>query len=434
MADDLSLAFFVEQAKAMIGLIPEAGDKITMASEQRWSGGQLHGEVNYLGPVRMTWRLYFTKLTSSTILFVFHTREKARILLDATVSMLVRPLAGSEQLLPVFGVDKYLVSYPRCLIPNMVDADVSKFGPPGADRFNTFFFAGGDDEEDIVAVKDVQSKRPAVVFSSSGTPGPVQPQSKKYPIEPILAVLDTLSRAAEKGAVYGDPLFVVWPNPPLSPIARIVQSLIDASIAGAQSLSRPSGEPERPQWFQKDYRMAGCDASLAVRVAADGQIAESDEDEQFKSAVELRLSENAARMKLGMADFVLTGADKDSFFASFGVPQVGRELGKILSVDPSIAGMFLDSAKDSSHVVRVERNGGKESYLAYLRGLLAGQNLQLLLSGDFHVSDSFDPDTETLAGVVFNQATDLLADDGQTMRYFFKLIRNLANWKMVLSR
>jgi hypothetical protein len=433
MADDLALVFFTEQAKALIGLIPAAAENITRASQQRWYAGPGRSEVNYLGSVSFTWRLFFTKLTSSTIFFVFHSRQRERVLLDATVSMRVQPVPRREDRSAPFATDRYLISYPACLPATMSREDVQRFGPPGADLQNTVFFATGEGNKDLVAVKDVEKKRPALVYSKGGVPGPVQPVSGNYTIAPILATMKTLVNLAETSVVYSPAVDIAWPSPPRSSIANILQAFIDASAASSQSLISTRPGIERPDWLHQNYELDVCDAGLVVRLGADGRIAESPEDEQFQSSIDLRVNRDVAKMQLGAADFVLTGTQKDDFFAGLGVPGVTRMLARMFGTEEGFVSVFLASAKESSYVIRVQRSNGKESYLVYLPGILAGESTDWLLIGDFEVSDVYEADTQTLAADRFAQTSDLIGGNSQAVVYFFKLMANLQRWKNVLA-
>jgi hypothetical protein len=182
-------------------------------------------------------------------------------------------------------------------------------------------------------------------------------------------------------------------------------------------------------WLHQNYRLDVCDASVVVRVAADGSIADSQEDEQFQSSIGLHVNRDVASMQLGAADFVLTGHPKESFFGSLGVPNAIRTLAKMLATAEGFVLAFLTSAKKSSYVIRVQRSSGRESYLIYLKGVLAGQSTQCFLTGDFAVSDAYEADTETLAACRFVESGDLVSGGSQTAAYFFTLMANLQRWR-----
>ena len=435
MAIELSLRAFIEHAKTTVALIPEAAAQISLVSEPRWHFGSASGEINRLGPVTMTWRLQFTKVTSQTILLIFRTAEERNLVLDATVTIRVRPLGLSETLPVKFAVNYCTAAWPKCLPIDLSDLEMRRLGPPNAGRENTFFFATGENCADIVAVKDARSKKPALVYSPLGVAGPLEPQSAKYSLAPVLAVLKELTALADQETKWGAPVAIAWMGTASSAIGTILDAIITAASESAESVASASKKLEQPDWLRVGYRTADCEASLRAGITADGSLAERPEEEQFKSSFAVFVDGNSVRLRLAPADFALTGDRKESFFRGFSVPRVRNAFANMLRIASGFVADFLDSAKDTSDVVRTHRDGDMEEYLIALDGSVGSNNIRLVLSGKFRVTDdSFDADADSFEGVLFKQPTDVIRADHQVMSYFFQLIQNVTTWGRILSK
>ncbi len=433
MTLELPLEFFVEQAKSTVARIPEAGDRITLASEPRWYRGAAAGEMNYLGRVTITFRLQFTRITSQTILFVFHTGQEETVVLDATVSLRVFPRSATANRRKDFTPEQVTVAFPTCLAVTLDESQVDRYGPPGAATENTFFLWTGGGLRDLVAVRDPGSKRPSLVYSRNGTPGVVEPQSKRYSLAPILAVLSTVTSFTEQKGKWGPPVPVVWQSPPASPVAKILDILLKAGRNSARSLALASEKLHRPEWFYNGYELEGYQANLKLGVTADGCVAESRRDEQFKACLGLVIDGATARLRLEPADFALVGDQKNAFFGGFSVPVVRNALAERIGIAPRFVASFLESAKETAQIVRVGRDDKRERYLAFLAGALGERHIQVLLSGEFEVSDAFEADTDTFEAVVWERTIDEVSAGHQVAKYFFELIQNLRIWQRVLA-
>jgi len=433
MAGEFSLPEFIDHAKALLAEIPQAADWIGLASEPRWYAGSMIGEINRLGPVTVTWRLQLTKVTSHTLFFVFRTGQETDVVLDVNVTVRVRPLGALEQLPTDFAVHRFTATCPTCFPLNLSDADVQGLGPLGATRDNTLFFATGKDHGDIVAVKDAASNRPSLIFGFNGARGAVQPMSGKCFLGPLLAVLHELAIVSENATVSGA-VPLTWSGAASSHLGVILNAILTAGSESAQSVAEASNKLQHPNWFQMKHLLAGYEANLQASVAANGSLAERPEDEQFKSRFALQVEGNSGRLGLGPADFALTGEEKGAFFGGLAVPSVRQAFARMLGTQREFAGAFLDAAKDDSAIVRVQRNGQREKYLMAFRGPLGNQQKRLLLSGEFHVAEAYEADTDTFRGVLFDVPAQQISADHQVMQYFFALIQNLKNWRSLLFR
>jgi len=395
MATPEPLAELPKDITSLTGLVPEIGRGLTSVSVDRWFREPSLAEINYLRTIDLDWQISFTKSGASTIFFIFHKKKEDWVMLDANVSLNVR-IANTQEPRPRPAVENIhrRVRFPTFFWADPSASEITTFGPPGATRENTIFFKLGSGENIFAISNPELGKKATLRYSPERIPGPVEPQNGKYSLAPFLDLTATLRNWLLLDKPSSAAIELEGTPSKDTPVHEILTALLQAYVDSNDSLAKsPADDLFLP------YVIDRYDFSLNVRLRADGSLAESKEEEQFRLILDASTKNGpppVTSVDLLPPDFLIGGALFDAFFSALQPPGAVQALADALGINPGFVRPFIADAKSTAIIFRIDRDEDEDEDVMVLSGELLGSPTTLIVRALFRVKAEKDPPTVEL--------------------------------------
>jgi hypothetical protein len=417
--------------------VRSAALQIPRASVDNWFGDRSVlgpvGETYDVAAVRAQWRVFF-RTRQSTTFFHFLRDEREWVPLDARVSARMVPVASSSAPGPV--VQK--VQLPEFVWADPSVQELRAFVPGEPAPDSSILLRLGDD---IIGAR-IESgwKRSRLRYSERGVPGLDWPRQNKYPLSPLLEVIETIAEWHDRGMPSnqrGEFALPAWSG--AKPVRDVLDSLADGYLLSRRALLEQPGTFFSPAvWEVTEYS-----TEATLRLRDDGTLARDEDEEAFRlllhsetrgsASPEMHIT--ASTGDLAANERLVQSMIDDIRF----VPQKLKRVADGLRQSVSAVQFFLDSARARPRAVFLEREDSATSTLLIVQGDLLATPTTVLLRGLFRFHGAPEADrAEFLDHKDFQliqvPTSEIAATtiDRDAAVWFLRLLASLHRWKELL--
>ena len=363
--------------------VPAAARAVTAASVDRWAPDCWPPLVATLQQVQLSWHLRFVKHETETIFFFISVPKGEFVMLDATASI---TLTGAWGLEPTDPLTPESIScraqFPVFLDLNPTDDFANTYKPVGAEASQTLFFALGAGGRNILAVANPDQGAKALLrYSPDGVPGTAPKHG--FPLSAFVDLSWTLRDWVAAGAPLRSAIPVAAPDPQQKLPQKILTSFVEAY---ARCVNALRSHPSAPAPLDQRFRVTNYSVSMSIPLAADGSIAETQEDQKSLLGVNLTsVSGNptVATATLATPDFIISGELCDEIFDELCGLKAAQMLGSEIGKDEEVVLAFCVSARANAAVFKIGQDNNVLELLMVLSGVMQGYPEILIVYAEY---------------------------------------------------
>lgn len=366
----------------------------------------------FLTGTRFHWRVSITVSSQRQIFFFFRRKGDPKPLIHADVQFLVTPAdsvlldANRRSGTIVLSVVRppFVVSRPS------PDQRRDLIGEKATPRNSILLRVGARGQSFLGAIWLGSSPRLRYTAAPGEEPIDLRPGKAPWPVAPVVTLFETLGAWASEDFVAGEAQpFRGRQRPQGNEALGLFNTLLESYSALQTGISaeRPSAH-EVAFGLKTEYHLESLHARLLLRLNSVGKLASANDDhDTFQLLLHLLIKSDgpvaSARLTVGPPDFLVHGAVFDAFTEAITSEAKEKDDGRLINavrsalqasefgdVDPATVQRFLTDVATYHSIARVRRDGDDDKNILFLKGLLTGKLVVVLLVGHFRVRTGRD--------------------------------------------